>query len=97
MTEQVLTESELNQKVKEWSTFQSKLDPDRRSMFNQLVQDVQKYKPALQGLDGEMDETILLALIVELKRELEDVRDQLEIERIQHCSGKQLSLAEATY
>lgn len=71
--------TQLNDQIKEWTTYQANLDPDRRQLFNELVQDLQKHHDLGSNVDTE---TILLSLVIELKRELEDVRNQLELTRI---------------
>lgn len=78
----------LNDHVKEWTNFQTNLDPDRRQLFNELIQDLQKHHDMTKTLDSE---TILLSLVIELKRELEDVRNQLELAQT-HIAEEQVDL-----
>lgn len=84
----------LNDTIRELADYQAKLDPDRRSLLNGLLQDVQKYQEPAEAIDDE-DRALLLSLLVELKRDLEDVRNQLELERARATHGRQLNLAEA--
>lgn len=84
----------LNDTIRELADYQAKLDPDRRTMLNRLLQDVQKYQEPAEMIDDE-DQALLLSLVVELKRDLEDVRNQLELERARATHGRQLNLAEA--
>ncbi|MDY6770596.1 MAG: hypothetical protein SV186_01415 [Candidatus Nanohaloarchaea archaeon] len=89
-----MTANTLNDQVKDIADYQSKLDADRRSLLNRLLQDAQKYQEPMEELESP-DEALLLSLVVELKRDLEDVRNQLELERIHGQDGRQLNLAEA--
>lgn len=73
----------LNETIKDWTSYQANLDPDRRQLFNELIQDLQKQHDMTANIDTD---EILLSLIVELKRELEDVRNQLELARIDRVS-----------
>lgn len=84
----------LNETIMDLADYQAKLDPDRRTMLNRLLQDVQKYQEPAEEL-GSQEEALLLSLVVELKRDLEDVRNQLELERARTTHGRQLNLAEA--
>ncbi|MCJ7450332.1 MAG: hypothetical protein MUP58_01180 [Candidatus Nanohaloarchaeota archaeon QJJ-9] len=85
-----VTTQEVNQKVKDWSNFQANLNKDKRMMFNQLVSQVQRNRPKL-GFGAERPgEKVILSMMLELKRDLEDLRDQLELERIYREKGKGL-------
>lgn len=71
--------------------YRERLDPDRRALLDELLHDVE----TAQGLDPEGDP--VMAAVVELKRELEDIRHQLELDRIRSERGQQLRLQEAMH
>lgn len=71
--------------------YRERLDPDRRALLDDLLHDIE----AAQGLDPEGDP--MMAAVVELKRELEDIRHQLELDRIRAERGHQLRLTEAMH
>lgn len=71
--------------------YRERLDPDGEALLDELLYDLQSRH------DPDDEDEALMAAVIELKRELEDLRNQLEIERIRDQRGQQLGLAEAMH
>jgi len=71
--------------------YRERLDPDRRALLDDLLHDIETAQ------DIEQEDDAVMAAVVELKRELEDIRHQLELDRIRSERGQQLRLEEAMH
>lgn len=91
MSQHTTTQNILNDKVKDWSDFQANLDPDARDTFNRLVRKAQRHRNTLSSVSKQnKSEAAMLALMVEMKREIEDLRDQLELAQVRNNLADEL-------
>lgn len=75
-------EKDVEDKLDRWEDLKSRLDPDRQSMFKQILKEVRKYKKFIDRFQEEdKAEAALLSMLIETRRDLEDVRNQLELEK----------------
>ncbi len=69
-------------KLDKWEGLKAKLDPDRQTMFKQILREVKKYKKFIDRFqEDDKAEAALLSMLIETRRDLEDVRNQLELEK----------------
>lgn len=73
----------MDSKFDKWRKFEEMLSPGKRQDLKDLQSKVKNYRSAILEAD-EADTTvpILLSMIVELKSELENLRDRVQLERI---------------
>ncbi|MDY6789480.1 MAG: hypothetical protein SVV03_05980 [Candidatus Nanohaloarchaea archaeon] len=79
----------LDQNLEKWEDLKSRLDPDRKSLFRKILGEVKKYRKFIDKFRAEdKAEAALMSMIIEMRRDLEDVRNQLELERARNTASE---------
>jgi hypothetical protein len=67
----------------ELTNIMKKLSPEKKQVLSELLNDIEDYKSLIRE-NGSKINTVLLSMIIELKKELETLKDFADAERIRH-------------